>query len=74
VRRAALALAMIAWAEVWTHMFRRRLSARPFAAKLAALREETVLQTIFASGPRRKGSRRIAGKIAALFSTATRAA
>ena len=73
-RHAALALAMITWVEVWTRLFRRALSARPFTAKLAAIREETVLQTIFASGPRRKGSRRIAGKIAAIFSTATRAA
>jgi hypothetical protein len=73
-RHATLALAMITWVEVWTRLFRRHLSARPFAAKLAALREEAVMQTIFASGPRRKGSRRIAGTLAALFSTATQAA
>jgi len=73
-RHAALALAMIAWVEVWTRRFRPRLSARPFGAKLAALREEAVTETIFASGPRRKGSRRIAGTLATLFSAATRAA
>ena len=74
VRHAALAMAMITWVEVWTRRFRRYLSARPFAAKLAALREEAVMETIFASGPRRKGSRRIAGTLATLFSAATRAA
>lgn len=73
-RHAALALAMITWVEVWTRLFRRSLSARPFAAKLAALREEAVKQTVFASGPRRKGSREIAGTLATLFSAATRAA
>lgn len=73
-RHAALAMAMITWVEVWTRTFRRHLSARPFAAKLAAIREEAVMQTIFASGPRRKGSHRIAGTLTQLFSTATRAA
>jgi len=73
-RHAALALAMITWVEVWTRTFRRHLSARPFAAKLAAVREEAVMQTIFASGPRRKGSREIAATLATLFSAATRAA
>ena len=74
VRHAALAMAMITWVEVWTRRFRRYLSARPFAAKLAALREEAVMETIFASGPRRKGLRRIAGTLATLFSSATTAA
>jgi len=74
LRHAALALAMITWVEVWTRRFRRHLSARPFAAKLAAVREEAVMQTIFASGPRRKGSRKIAATLATLFSAATRAA
>ena len=73
-RHAALALAMITWVEVWTRQFRRPMSARPFAAKLAALREEAVMQTIFASGPRRQGSREIAASLATLFSAATRAA
>jgi len=74
LRHAALALAMITWVEVWARRFRRPLSARPFAAKLAAAREEAVMQTIFASGPRRQGSREIAGALATLFSAATRAA
>lgn len=74
LRHAALALAMITWVEVWARRFRRPLSARPFAAKLAAVREEAVMQTIFASGPRRQGSREIAGALATLFSAATRAA
>jgi len=74
LRHAALALAMITWVEVWARRFRRHLSARPFAAKLAAVREEAVMQTIFASGPRRKGSREIAATLATLFSAATRAA
>ena len=74
MRHAALALAMITWVEVWTRTYRRPLSARPFAAKLAAVREEAVMQTIFASGPRRKGLREMAGTLAALFSAATRAA
>jgi hypothetical protein len=73
-RHAALALAMITWVEVWTRTFRDHLSARPFAAKLAEVREEAVMQTIFASGPRRKGSRRIAATLATLFSAATRVA
>jgi hypothetical protein len=74
LRHAALALAMITWVEVWTRTFRRPLSPRPFAAKLAAVREEAVMQTLFASGPRHRGSRRIAGALATLFSAATRAA
>jgi hypothetical protein len=74
LRHAALALAMITWVEVWTRTFRRHLSDRPFAAKLAAVREEAVMETIFASGPRRKGSREIAASLATLFSAATRAA
>jgi hypothetical protein len=73
-RHAALALAMITWVEVWTRLHRRPLSARPFAAKLAAIREEAIMQTIFASSPRRQGSRRIASALATLFSAATRAA
>jgi hypothetical protein len=74
LRHAALALAMITWVEAWTRTFRPSLSARPFSAKLAAVREEAVMETIFASGPRRKGSREIAATLATLFSAATRAA
>lgn len=74
LRHAALALAMITWVEAWARRFRRHLSARPFAAKLAAVREDAVMETTFASGPRRKGSRAIAATLATLFSAATRAA
>ena len=73
-RHAASASAMITWVEVWTRMLRLLLSAQPFAAKLAAVQEEAVMETIFASGPRCKGSRRIAGDLAQLISTAPRAA
>ncbi len=73
-RHAALCMALITWAEVWAHRFRPRLRGKTFAAKLAQLREETVKQVIFASGPRAKGSGRIASRIAQLFSTATAAA
>jgi len=65
---------MITGVGIWMRLSRRHLSANPFAAKLATLREEAVLQTLFASGPRRKGSRRITGTLADLFSVATRAA
>ena len=74
MRHAALSMAMVTFVEVWAHLFRRHLGSKPFSAKLAAAREEVVTQTIFASGPRRKGSGRIAGVVAELFSTATRAA
>jgi len=43
-------------------------------ARLAAVREEAVTQTIFASSPRRKGSRELAATLATLFSAATQAA
>jgi hypothetical protein len=74
VRHAALTMAMVTWVEVWAQRSGGNLSARPFSAKLAAVRQETVMSTIFASGPRRKGSRRIACTLAELFTTATRAA
>jgi len=74
LRHAALALALITWVEVWVRTFRPSLSARPFAAKSAAVREGAVMQPLFASGPRRKGSREIAATLARLFSAATRAA
>ena len=73
-RHAALAMAMVTWVEVWARRSGGNLSARPFSAKLAAVRQEAVMKTIFASGPRRKGSRRIACTLAELFTTATRAA
>jgi hypothetical protein len=73
-RHAALGLALVTFVEVWAYGFKKRLRARPFSAKLAAVREETVEQTLFAYAPRRGGLREIAGTLAALFSTATRAA
>jgi len=74
LRHAALAIAMVTWVEVWARRFGGGISARPFSAKLAAVQRETVMATIFASGPRRKGSREIASAFADLFTTATRAA
>jgi hypothetical protein len=73
-RHAALCLALATWTEVWAHRERPRLRARSFATKLAALREDTVKQTIFASGPRTQDSRRIAAGLATLYATATSAA
>jgi len=73
-RHAALCLALVTFVEVWACRAGARLRARPFSAKLAALREETVRQTIFACASRRRGSREIADTLAALFSTATQAA
>ena len=72
-RHAALSMAMVTFVEVWARRF-RHLASKAFSAKLTAAREEAVKQTIFASGPRRGGSGRIAGVVAELFSTATRAA
>ena len=74
LRHAALAIAMVTWVEVWARRSGGKISARTFSAKLAAVRRETVMSTIFASGPRRKGSREIARAFADLFTTATRAA
>ncbi len=73
-RHAALSMAMVTFVEVWAHVSGGHLDAKPFSAKLAAVREEAVKETLFASGPRRKGSGRIAGVVAELFSTVTRAA
>jgi len=73
-RHAALCLALVTWVEVGAYGFTKRLRARPFSAKLAAVREEAVEQTIFACAPRRGGLREMAGTLAELFSTATRAA
>ncbi len=73
LRHAALSMAMVTFVEVWARRFRHPAS-KTFSAKLTAAREEAVKQTIFASGPRRRGSGRIAGVVAELFSTATRAA
>ena len=74
LRHAALSMAMVTFVEVWVHKLRSRLRPKSFSAKLTAAREEAIKQTIFASGPRRKGSGRITARLAELFSTATRAA
>ena len=74
MRHAALTMAMVTWLEVWARRCGPNLSAKPFSAKLSAVRQETVMKTIFASGLRSKGSRRIACTLAELFTTATRAA
>ena len=74
VRHAALTMAMVTWVEVWASRCGGKVAGRSFSAKLTAARRETLTQTIFASGPRRKGSRRIACTLAELFITATRAA
>jgi hypothetical protein len=73
-RHAALCLALVTFVEVWAYQVGRRLRARSFSAKLAAVREETIRQTLFACAPRRRGLREMAGTLAQLFSTATRAA
>lgn len=71
VRHAALCMALLTWTEVWIHRARPALWPRPFAAKLAALRAETITETIFTSGPRARGSRRIAQGLASIFTSAT---
>jgi hypothetical protein len=74
VRHAALCIALITWTEVWARGSRGKLRAQSFARKLAALRAETITQTIFSSGPRTRRSRRNANGLASIFTTATAAA
>ena len=74
VRHATLCMALITWTEVWAHLNHVGLRGRSFAVKMAALRAETIAQTIFSSGPRTRGARRIAQDIGDLFSNATSAA
>ena len=71
LRHAALCVALATWVGIWAHRFRPKLRAASFARQLAALREETVMQMIFESGPRTQGSRRIASAVGSLFSRAT---
>jgi hypothetical protein len=73
IRHAAICMAIVTWVEVWVHRFCRSKRAATFAQKLAALRSETITQTIFASGPRTKGTREIANGIGKLFTIATQA-
>jgi len=74
VRHAALCMAMITFVEVWAKKCGGRLSHGTFSVKLAKAREDAVEETIFASGPRRKGRRQIAKAARELFSTAMCAA
>lgn len=73
-RHAAFCIALATWVQVWASRCFPKLRAASFARKLAALREETVMEAVFASGPRTQGSRRIARALASLFSTAAAAA
>lgn len=74
LRHATLCMALITWTEVWAYRVHPLTWVRSFAQKLAWLRAETVANTIFASGPRGQGSRRIARGIGDLFTSATSAA
>ena len=74
VRHAALCMALVTWVEVWTYRFCARARQRSFAHKIAALREDTIKQTVFASGPRCEGSRRIAHDLGTIVSIVTKAA
>ncbi len=74
VRHATLCMTLITWTEVWAHRVHPRSWGQPFTPKLASLRAETVTETIFASGPRDKGSRRNARDIGTLFTSAASAA
>jgi hypothetical protein len=71
VRHATLCMALITWTEVWAYRVHPRSWARPFAQKLAWLRAETITSTVFASGPRARGSHRNARDIGNLFTSAT---
>jgi len=71
LRHATLCIALITWTEIWAYRVHPLTWARSFAQKLASLRAETVTSTVFASGPRAQGSRRIARDLADLFTSAT---
>jgi hypothetical protein len=74
LRHATLCMALITWTEIWAYRTRPLTWARSFGQKLASLRAETVTSTVFASGPRTRRSRRIAGRLGELFMSATSAA
>jgi len=74
LRHATLCMALITWTEIWAYRAHPLTWARSFAQKLAWLRAETVASTVFASGPRTRGSRRIARGLGDLFTSATSAA
>jgi hypothetical protein len=71
LRHAALCMALATWVPVWAFRLRPHLGKSSFAAQLSALREETIKETIFASGPRTQGSRRIAQTLGNLFAAVT---
>ena len=71
MRHATLCMALITWTEVWAYRRSPRTWARPFTQKLASLRSETITSTVFASGPRTRGSGRIARRLGELFTRAT---
>lgn len=73
-RHAVLCMAIITWVEVWMRCKGSKTGERTFNAKIRALREETIKQTIFASGPRCEGVRRIARNMAAVVTVVTQAA
>lgn len=73
-RHAALCMAIITWVEVWVRRRGGKIQERTFTAKISALREETVKQTIFASGPRSEEVRQIARDMAMVVTVATQAA
>jgi hypothetical protein len=74
VRHATLCMALITWTEIWAYRVYPRSWGTPFARKLAWLRAETITSTVFASGPRTRGSARNARNIGDLFTRATSAA
>lgn len=69
IRHAALCIALLTWVEVWAHRCCPALRERSFARKLAALRSETIAQTIFSSGPRCNST--LAISVGSLYATAT---
>jgi len=69
IRHAAFCMAMATWIEVWAHRSCPRVREKSFANKIATLRSESMAETIFASGPRTKGSREIASSIGSLVAT-----
>lgn len=71
---ATLCMAIITWVEVWVRSNGCKAQQGTFSAKIRALREETIKQTIFASGPRNEGVRRIARDMAAVVTVVTQAA
>ena len=71
LRHATPCMALITWTEIWAYRINPLTWTRSFAQKLASLRAETVTSTVFASGPRGRGSRRIARGLGDLFTSAT---